>query len=62
MMSVRNFGIAMSDVVGSKLMDQAHMSFSTLVLVNAGTTAAVLLFVPLLPRALVLRKEGQTTS
>jgi predicted MFS family arabinose efflux permease len=59
MMSVRNFGIAMSDVVGSKLMDQAHFSFSTLVLLNAGTTAAVLLFVPALPRAVVLRKEGQ---
>jgi predicted MFS family arabinose efflux permease len=60
MMSVRNFGIAMSDVIGSKLMDQAHFSFATLVLINAGTTAAVLLFVPALPKALVLRKEGQT--
>jgi len=59
MMSVRNFGIAMSDVIGSKLMDQAHFSFATLVLINAGTTAAVLLFVPALPKALVLRKEGQ---
>ncbi len=59
MMSVRNFGIAMSDVIGSKLMDQAHFAFSTLVLINAATTAAVLLFVPALPRALVLRKEGE---
>ena len=59
MMSVRNFGIAMSDVVGSKLMDQAHFGFNTLVLLNAGTTLAVLLFVPALPRALVLRKEGR---
>jgi predicted MFS family arabinose efflux permease len=59
MLSVRNFGIAMSDVIGSKLMDQAHFSFSTLVLINACTTAAVLLFVPALPRALVLRKEGE---
>jgi len=59
MMSVRNFGIAMSDVIGSKLMDQAHFSFTTLVLINAGTTAAVLLFVPALPSALVLRKEGE---
>jgi len=59
MMSVRNFAIAMSDVIGSKLMDQAHFSFATLVLINACTTAAVLLFVPALPRALVLRKEGQ---
>ena len=59
MMSVRNFGIAMSDVIGSKLMDQAHFSFTTLVLINAATTAAVLLFVPALPKALVLRKEGE---
>ncbi len=59
MISVRNFGIAMSDVVGSKLMDQAHFSFNTLVILNAATTAAVLLFVPALPRALVLRKEGE---
>ena len=59
MMSVRNFGIAMSDVIGSKLMDQAHFRFSTLVLINACTTAAVLLFVPALPRALILRKEGE---
>jgi predicted MFS family arabinose efflux permease len=58
MMSVRNFGIAMSDVGGSMLMDQAHFSFTVLVLINAGTTAAVLLFVPALPKALVLRKEG----
>ena len=62
MMSVRNFGIALSDVVGSKLMDQYHLSFRTLVLVNAGTTAVILLFVPLLPKAMVLRKEGQVAS
>jgi predicted MFS family arabinose efflux permease len=59
MMSVRNFGIALSDVVGSKLMDRYHLTFATLVLVNAGTTAVILLFVPLLPSALVRRKEGQ---
>lgn len=59
MMSVRNFGIAMSDVIGSKLMDQAHFGFTTLVLINAATTAAVLFFVPALPKALVLRKEGE---
>lgn len=59
MMSVRNFGIAMSDVIGSKLIDQAHFSFATLVFINACTTAAVLLFVPALPRSLVLRKEGE---
>jgi hypothetical protein len=59
MLSVRNFGIGLSDVVGSKLMDQAHLGFNTLVLINALTTAAVLAFVPLLPRAIVLRREGE---
>jgi predicted MFS family arabinose efflux permease len=59
MLSVRNFGIAMSDVGGSMLMDQAHFSFAALVLINACTTAAVLLFVPALPKALILRKEGE---
>lgn len=59
MMSVRNFGIALSDVVGSKLMDQAHLSFNTLVIVNVATTTVILVFVPLLPKSLVMRKEGQ---
>jgi hypothetical protein len=62
MMSVRNFGIALSDVVGSKLMDQAHLTFNTLVVINAATTAAVLLFVPVLPAALVSRKEGEAAG
>ncbi len=62
MMSVRNFGIALSDVIGSKLMDRYSLSFTTLVLVNAGTTALVLVFVPLLPHALVSRKEGQAVT
>jgi MFS family permease len=62
MMSVRNFGIALSDVVGSKLMDQYHLKFATLVLVNASTTAIILLFVPLLPKALVSRKEGEVAA
>lgn len=58
MMSVRNFGLAMSDVLGSKLMDDYHFTFNSLVLVNAATTAAVLLFVFFLPRAIMNRKEG----
>jgi predicted MFS family arabinose efflux permease len=60
MMSVRNFGLGMSDVLGSKLIDDYHFTFNKLVWVNAGTTAAVLLFVFFLPRAIINRKEGQT--
>jgi predicted MFS family arabinose efflux permease len=59
MMSVRNFGIALSDVLGSKMMDQYHFSFNSLVLINAGTTFAILLFVPLLPRLIVSWRDGE---
>jgi hypothetical protein len=58
-MSVRNISlIAVSDVVGSYLYGSLHWTFDALVWVNALSTAAVLLFVPLLPRALVLAREG----
>jgi BT1 family protein len=62
MMSVRNFGIAMSDVIGSQLLDQFHVSFNALVVVNALTTLVVLVFVPLLPRIIVSRREGETLA
>jgi len=59
MMSVRNFGVSGSDVIGSKLLDQYHWSFTNLVLVNAATTALVLIFIPLLPRVLMNRHDGE---
>lgn len=59
MMSVRNFGIALSDVLGTKLLDQYHFEFNTLVGINAATTAVILLFVPFLPKIIMNRKEGQ---
>jgi predicted MFS family arabinose efflux permease len=60
MMSVRNFGIGMSDVLGSHLMDQYHVRFNSLIVVNGLLTLAVLLFVPLLPRAIMTRREGES--
>lgn len=59
MMSMRNFGIGLSDVLATKLIDDFHVHFSSLVLINAGTTAAVLLLVPLLPRFIMSRREGE---
>ena len=59
MMSIRNFGTSLSDVIGSKMMDQYHFTFNSLVWINAGTTAFILLFVPFLPAAVMLRKEGE---
>lgn len=59
MMSVRNFGIALSDVIGSQLMDGYHFSFNSLILANGLITLAVLGFGPFLPRAIVGPKEGE---
>jgi predicted MFS family arabinose efflux permease len=58
MMSVRNGALALSDVIGSRLADRYHWSFSSLVWLNAGTTALCLLAVPLLPGAITDRRDG----
>jgi hypothetical protein len=57
MMSVLNVAQSLSDVFGSWLMDHHHVSFSKLVWLNAGTTALVLFVIPLLPRALIERRD-----
>jgi predicted MFS family arabinose efflux permease len=60
MMSIRNIAIfAISDVVGSYLYGQYHVGFKQLVWINAGSSAAVLLFIPLLPAALLAAREGE---
>jgi len=56
-MSVRNGALALSDIAGSWLIDQRHVSFFQLVWLNAGTTALVLLAVPFLPGALMDRSD-----
>jgi len=53
MMSARNFALGGSDVIGAWLLDSRGWSFHELVWLNAATTAVVLVFVPLLPRATV---------
>jgi predicted MFS family arabinose efflux permease len=58
MMSARNFAISGSDVLGSWLIDTHGWAFHQLVWLNAGTTALVLCFIPLLPRAIVARRDG----
>ena len=57
-MSVRNIAIfGISDPVGSYLYDHYHLGFKSLVWLNAGSSAVVLLFVPLLPAALLAARE-----
>jgi predicted MFS family arabinose efflux permease len=59
MMSARNFAISGSDVLGSWLVDSHGWAFHQLVWLNAGTTALVLCFIPLLPRLIVSRRDGE---
>ena len=56
-MSVWNWGLFFSDLIGSALYEKYHMTFKTLVWVNAGTTALVLFAIPFLPALLVDHKE-----
>jgi predicted MFS family arabinose efflux permease len=62
MMSIRNFGIAVSDIIGTKMIDQYKWEFNNLVLLNASTTLLCLAFLPLLPKLVMSRKEGESTA
>jgi predicted MFS family arabinose efflux permease len=62
MMSMRNFGIGLSDVLATTLVDRAHVQFNSLVLMNTGTTLVILLLLPLLPHALIGWREGHKTA
>jgi hypothetical protein len=62
MMSARNFALGGSDVIGSWLIDSHGWFFHQLVWLNAGTTALILLFIPLLPRVVMNRKDGEVAA
>jgi Na+/melibiose symporter-like transporter len=53
---------AVSDPLGSLLYDRLHLGLAPLVWINGASTAAVLLFVPFLPRALLARREGRAPT
>ena len=57
MLSIRNVAIFGADVVGSYLADH-KWPFANLVYLNAGTTAVVLILVPLLPATLMQSKDA----
>lgn len=60
MMSVRNVSLfAISDPLGAMLYDRYHLGLGKLALVNAGSTLAVLLLIPLIPAALLDAPEGR---
>jgi Na+/melibiose symporter-like transporter len=61
-LSVYNIAIQLSDYIGSGVFDRYHWTFKNLVWLNAGTTAAVLIFLPFLPAVLMKRRDGQTQT
>lgn len=62
MMSVWNLTNAISDWTGSLIYDHWHVSFHGLVWLNSGTTALVLIVIPLLPAKLLRARDGETVS
>lgn len=62
MMAVRNFGIAMSDVIGTSIMEKFEVPFTTMVIVNGTTTLLVLAFVVFLPKVIIDRREGEAAA
>lgn len=61
-MSVRNFAIFGADFLGSKLADDLHIKFNTMVLVNSGFTLFVLVLLPFLPAAIMQTKDKAKPS
>lgn len=49
-LSVWNLADAISDMIGSSLYDNIHLSFNNLVWVNSFTTGAILFLIPIIPK------------
>ena len=59
MLSIRNLALSGTDWFGSKLLDQYHVSFETLVIANAVTTLIAVPLVFLLPRAVIGARDAE---
>jgi predicted MFS family arabinose efflux permease len=60
MISINNLARLGTDFAGSTMLDKLHLPFSSLVLMNAATTAVAVPLVLLLPAALVMRRDAET--
>jgi len=59
MMSVWNLGMSVSDLLGSWLFENYHLTFHSLIWLNAATTLLVLFFIPAIPQQLISGREGE---
>ncbi|MSU25147.1 MAG: MFS transporter [Opitutus sp.] len=56
--SLGSLSVSGSDLIGSWIYERLGHSFAGMILLNSGTSAAVLLVIPFLPRALVVNRDG----
>ncbi|HEY2589921.1 MAG TPA: MFS transporter [Tepidisphaeraceae bacterium] len=56
-LSVRNITLFGADKLGAWVSDTYHVSWSTMVLLNAATTAVVLIILPFMPRAIMRGRD-----
>ena len=59
MLSIRNLALSGTDWFGSKLLDQYHVSFETLVIANAATTLIAVPLIFLLPRSVIGARDAE---
>ncbi len=57
LMSAANLGNTGADIGGAWLFERLHSSLPPLIWISAGTTALSLLFLPLIPRAILARRD-----
>jgi hypothetical protein len=60
--SFGSLSVSGSDVVGSWIYEHLGRSFAAMILLDSGTSALVLLAIPLLPRILVTGRDGENPS
>lgn len=60
--SLGSLSVSGSDVVGSWIYEHLGRNFTAMILLDSGTSALVLLAIPLLPRVLVAGRDGESPS
>lgn len=60
--SLGSLSVSGSDLIGSVIYEKLGRSFTGMILLNSGTSAAVLLAIPFLPRILVAHRDGDRPS
>ena len=61
-MSINNVSTMGSDWLGSSIADKFHVSWNNMVILNAATTALVLVLLPFMPKQTLQSKDNQTPN